>query len=112
MVGLQGCAQMRLRVTFKPWKVCPYASCSNYPDCKMTRQLIISKDELNNPDLQAFNEPKILGVHSETNDEVSLRKGPYGFYVQLGEQERKSESPSEFHYRRQWCPWKSTLKQP
>ena len=60
----------------------------------MTRQLIISQDELDNPDLQAFNEPKILGVHSETNDEVSLRKGPYGFYVQLGEQgEKKSEKP-------------------
>ncbi|GIR54810.1 MAG: hypothetical protein CM15mP62_22810 [Rhodospirillaceae bacterium] len=72
--------EMRLReLRLNLGKFGPYASCSNYPDCKMTRQLIISKDELDNPDLQAFNEPKILGVHSETNDEVSLRKGPYGF---------------------------------
>lgn len=85
-----GSGELRLNLG----KFGPYASCSNYPDCKMTRQLIISKDELDNPDLQAFNEPKILGVHSETNDEVSLRKGPYGFYVQLGEQgEKKSEKP-------------------
>ena len=85
-----GSGELRLNLG----KFGPYASCSNYPDCKMTRQLIISKDELDNPDLQAFNEPKILGVHSETNDEVSLRKGPYGFYVQLGEQgEKKSDKP-------------------
>ena len=40
--------------------------------------------------MQTFNEPKVLGVHAETNDEVSIRKGPYGFYVQLGEQGEKN----------------------
>ena len=96
-----GSGELRLNLG----KFGPYASCSNYPDCKMTRQLIISKDELDNPDLQAFNEPKILGVHSETNDEVSLRKGPYGFYVQLGEQgEKKSEKPKRVSIPKTMAP--------
>ncbi|MBH67779.1 MAG: DNA topoisomerase I [Rhodospirillaceae bacterium] len=72
----------------------PYASCSNYPDCKVTRQLIISGNRAENPGAETFDEPKILGTDPETNQEVSLRKGPYGFYVQLGEQgEKKSDKP-------------------
>ena len=96
-----GAGQLRLNLG----KFGPYASCSNYPECKMTRQLIVSKDELDNPELQAFNEPKVLGVQAETNDEVSIRKGPYGFYVQLGEQgEKKSEKPKRVSIPKAMAP--------
>lgn len=72
----------------------PYASCSNYPDCKVTRQLITSPDETDDPNAQTFDEPKILGPHPENQEDISLRKGPYGFYVQLGEQgAKKSDKP-------------------
>ena len=65
-----GSGELRLNLG----KFGPYASCSNYPDCKMTRQLIISKDELDNPDLQAFNEPKILVfIQKQTTKLASAR---------------------------------------
>ena len=35
--------------------------------------------------------PKLLGIDPTTNLNVTLRKGPYGFYVQLGEELEKEK---------------------
>jgi len=61
-----------------------FIACSNYPECKFTRQL---GEEANDDDAETY--PKVLGVHPETGEDVTLRKGPYGLYVQLGEQAEK-----------------------
>ncbi|CAH2062627.1 unnamed protein product [Thlaspi arvense] len=37
-------------------------------------------------------EPKFLGLHPSSNEKVLLKNGPYGYYVQLGE-DRKGYSP-------------------
>tara|TARA_A100001037_G_scaffold278974_1_gene280337 strand:- start:9 stop:728 length:720 start_codon:yes stop_codon:yes gene_type:complete len=37
------------------------------------------------------NGPKELGIEPETGFAVSLRRGPYGYYIQLGEQEGKKK---------------------
>lgn len=55
-----------------------FVGCSNYPDCRFTRQLGQKNGE-------ASGEPKVLGVFPETGEEVSLRSGRFGPYVQLGE---------------------------
>ena len=57
----------------------PFFGCSGYPDCRHVRPLSAAegKDE---------NGPRILGNHPENGLEVSVRKGPYGFYVQLAGQ--------------------------
>ena len=88
----------------------PYISCSNYPECKLTRQLTVSKgdDDANNASLD---EPKVLGQDEVTDKEVSLRKGPYGFYVQLGEQgEKKTDKPKRVAIPKGMPPLETTLE--
>lgn len=63
-----------------------FLGCDAYPDCKHVQQLSSSKEEDSGEgaeevvDLQDY--PKVLGQNSTTGLEISLRKGPYGFYVQ------------------------------
>ncbi len=68
------------RLGLKLGKFGAFIGCSNYPECKFTRPLIISDD---NDSTSQDNEPKILGKCPETNRTVSLRRGPYGPYVQI-----------------------------
>lgn len=63
----------------------PYISCSRYPDCNHKSQLGDaggSAGEGENGDLKL---PKPLGNDPASGEAITLRKGPYGFYVQLGE---------------------------
>ena len=61
-----------------------FLGCSNYPECKYTKQLIDTTDEEAGDNPKPANpEDKIMGQINELN--VYLKKGPYGWYVQLGE---------------------------
>lgn len=63
-----------------------FLACSNYPTCKHTEQLLSSTtDEEGSEEEKQENkfENKLLGELDKNN--VYLKKGPYGFYVQLGE---------------------------
>ena len=60
-----------------------FIACSNYPECKYTRKLSENGgDELNGN--SGFDGEKSFGFDPVTNDEVYLKKGPYGIYLQLG----------------------------
>jgi len=60
-----------------------FIGCSNYPECGHTTALtVITGDE---DEDAAFTGPKELGIDPETQLPVSMRKGPFGVYVQLGE---------------------------
>ena len=65
-----------------------FIGCSNYPDCRYTRHLEVAGD---GGAAGAVNGPRVLGTDPESGLEVTLRKGPYGFYVQLGEGEGKTK---------------------
>ncbi len=67
----------------------PFIGCSNYPECKYTRSLSVGTEE--DEATAALSLPKVLGTDPETGKEVTLRKGPFGFYVQLGEAEEKQK---------------------
>ncbi|MBC6441432.1 MAG: type I DNA topoisomerase [Rhodospirillales bacterium] len=77
------------RLGLKLNKFGAFLGCSNYPDCKFTRQLIASDGE----DQQGDNGPKELGFDPETGLKVTLRRGPYGPYIQRGEAEEKIKPP-------------------
>ncbi|MEK9660739.1 MAG: type I DNA topoisomerase, partial [Alphaproteobacteria bacterium] len=72
----------------------PFVGCSNYPECKFTRRLGVpgSEDE-GEADLAAG--PKLLGTDPESGKDVTLRKGPYGPYVQLGEPEGEGKAATK-----------------
>ena len=58
-----------------------FIGCSNYPDCKFTRQLGAEGLEQS----QAASEDRVLGEDPDTGEEVAFKTGRFGPYVQRGE---------------------------
>ena len=61
-----------------------FIGCSNYPSCKNTKQL--TKNEDSESEVRGdnkYNEPTELGVHDVTGGKIFIKKGPYGFYIEL-----------------------------
>ena len=69
------------RLSLKLGRHGAFIGCSNYPGCKFTRPLIVANQDAE-PDAETG--PRELGVDPETKLPVSVRRGPYGAYVQLG----------------------------
>jgi len=61
-----------------------FIGCSNYPECRYTRPLAVPGAEGENATSFAEGQ-RDLGTDPATGQNVTLRRGPYGFYVQLGE---------------------------
>ncbi|EDP66022.1 DNA topoisomerase I [alpha proteobacterium BAL199] len=94
------------RLSLRLGKFGAFIGCSNYPNCRFTRQLgEAAGGKSNGADGEEMNLPKVLGTDPETGQEVSLRKGPYGVYVQLGEPpEGSKEKPKRASLPRQLPP--------
>ena len=61
-----------------------FIGCSNYPECRYTRPLAVPGAE--GDTANALQEgQRELGTDPATGQTVTLRRGPYGLYVQLGE---------------------------
>ena len=65
-----------------------FLGCSEYPQCSYTKPLTDTKDEEQKEETAVAtksisNEDKLMGQYNSMN--VYLKKGPYGYYVQLGE---------------------------
>lgn len=72
------------KLSIKLGKFGAFLGCSNYPDCKYTKPLTDVTEEMSSDTPKAPNpEDKIMGELNGLN--VYLKKGPYGFYIQLGE---------------------------
>ena len=67
-----------------------FVGCSNYPECGYTRQL--SADGNGEEQNGADSGPKLLGMDPETGQEVTLRTGRFGPYVQLGDEKKPPRS--------------------
>jgi DNA topoisomerase-1 len=70
------------RLSLKTGKFGAFIGCSNYPECRYTRQF---SDAGNGNGEVAPPEGKLLGQDPETGLPVTLRTGRFGPYVQLGE---------------------------
>lgn len=66
-----------------------FVGCSNYPDCKYTRQIGAQQNETMS-DIEK--KEKILGTDSTTQEEIYLLYGRYGPYVQLGKDKKAKKS--------------------
>lgn len=78
------------KLALKLGKFGAFVGCSTYPDCTYTRQLAEGLQENGGAVLEG---PVELGQDPETGETVSLRKGPYGLYLQLGEVKEKGDKP-------------------
>jgi DNA topoisomerase-1 len=67
-----------------------FIGCSNYPDCQYTRRLAIEGGDDAGDTLKEG--MRVLGHHTDTGEDVSVRRGPYGLYVQQGEQIKDSKT--------------------
>ncbi|HEU5047804.1 MAG TPA: type I DNA topoisomerase [Rickettsiales bacterium] len=81
------------RLGLKTGKFGAFLGCSNYPECNYTKQLSNDAPESGeSTDSNTGSEPQILGTDPASGLEVSLRKGPYGMYVQLGADKKPKRS--------------------
>jgi DNA topoisomerase-1 len=79
-----------------------FIGCSNYPDCRHTRQLSTSGGAA--PD-------KVLGKDPETGLDVAIKSGRFGTYLQLGEASKdKEEKPKRAGIPKGWVIDEITLE--
>ena len=72
------------RLGLKLGKYGSFIGCSNYPACQYTRRLVVdSKDGEGGDTLKEGK--RVLGAHPATGEEITVKRGPYGLYVQQGE---------------------------
>ncbi len=72
------------RLGLKLGKYGSFIGCSNYPACQYTRRLVVdSKDGEGGETLKEGK--RVLGPHPDTGEEITVKRGPYGLYVQQGE---------------------------
>ena len=77
----QACGNGRLGL--KLGRYGSFIGCSNYPACQYTRRLAIETGDDQGETLKEG--MRVLGPHPETGEEITVRRGPYGLYVQQGE---------------------------
>lgn len=70
-------------LSLKLGKYGAFVGCSNYPECNYTRQL--SSENGGEAEGAALNEPKNLGTDPTTGEELTLRSGRFGPYIQRGD---------------------------
>ena len=58
-----------------------FLGCSRYPDCKYTAPL----DNKKGTEMSETSDEQMLGKDPNTQSDIYLKKGPYGFYIQVGE---------------------------
>ena len=69
------------RLSLKVGRFGAFIGCSNYPECRYTRQIA----DTNGEKASLAGEAKVLGTDPKTGFEVTLRTGRFGPYVQLGD---------------------------
>ncbi|MDM8344815.1 type I DNA topoisomerase [Pseudochrobactrum sp. sp1633] len=69
-------------LSLKLGKYGAFVGCSNYPECKFTRQL---GNEGEGDAAGASDEPKVLGQDPVTGEDITARTGRFGPYIQRGE---------------------------
>ncbi|MFT8432601.1 type I DNA topoisomerase [Acetobacter orientalis] len=62
-----------------------FIGCSNYPECQFTRRLSAESAEDGEGSESLKDGMRVLGQHPDTGEDITVRHGPWGLYVQQGE---------------------------
>ena len=65
-----------------------FLGCSNYPECKFTKQIASNQDENNDNENFIPGNDGVLDIDPATGLNVLIKKGPYGIYLQLGDEKK------------------------
>lgn len=68
-----------------------FIGCDQHPKCKYIAKTLYGEEDedITSEDTKRNVEPaKLLGVHPTSNEKVLMKNGPYGYYVQLGEDKK------------------------
>jgi DNA topoisomerase-1 len=71
------------RLSLKLGKFGAFIGCSQYPSCQYTRPLVTNAADQGALEGESTG-PQLLGVDPATGMPVTMRRGPYGPYIQLG----------------------------
>jgi len=77
------------RLNLKLGKFGAFIGCTNYPECRYTTPLTVTNGDATG--VAGGGSPRELGTDPTSGLAVTLRNGPYGNYVQLGEAEEKKK---------------------
>lgn len=77
------------RLGLKTSRYGAFVGCSNYPECNYTRQFGKKGEDAEDGGNDG---PSVLGADPETGADISIRKGRFGAYIQVGEAQ-KGEKP-------------------
>ncbi|MDT2022667.1 type I DNA topoisomerase [Methylocella sp. CPCC 101449] len=88
--GCPSCGNGQL--SLKLGKFGAFIGCSNYPECRYTRTLTPPNGEQGEGEDAARPGVRVLGTDPVTSDEITLRDGRFGPYVQQGEGEKPKRS--------------------
>ncbi|KAF3446490.1 hypothetical protein FNV43_RR11669 [Rhamnella rubrinervis] len=73
-----------------------FIGCDQHPKCKYIAKTLYGEEDNDDDDIPKNNnsveEPIVLGLNPGSSEKILLKSGPYGFYVQLGE-DRKGYLP-------------------
>lgn len=75
------------QLSLKLGKFGAFLACSNYPECKFTKQ-IGSNDNEPSEQMSSENEPQQVGL-TANSEQIYLKKGPYGPYLELEQTNQK-----------------------
>ncbi|MFS7889216.1 putative DNA topoisomerase [Helianthus anomalus] len=68
-----------------------FIGCDQHPHCKYIAKTLYGEDDNDDSSPEngrAVEEPKLLGLHPDSGEKILLKDGPYGHYVQLGEDKK------------------------
>ena len=83
------------KLSLKTSRYGTFIGCENYPDCKFTRQLGQSDS-----DALIQNQDKVLGTDPDTGEEIQLKSGRFGPYVERGD----GKDAKRFSVPKDWSP--------
>ncbi len=72
-------------LSLKLGKFGAFVGCSNHPECSYTKQLGADTLDDNGDPKSNGDEPKLLGTDPFTNEEITVRSGRFGPYIQRGD---------------------------
>ncbi|XBJ09123.1 hypothetical protein VPH35_014258 [Triticum aestivum] len=87
------CSEGTLRFKVSRYGEGSFIGCDRHPKCKYIARTLSDEDDENETSEQiprSF-EPRLLGIMPDTSEKVFLKQGPYGYYIQVGE-DRKGAS--------------------